>query len=96
MVVPWTTRLHNFLLSVQVFGCSYLEYTYKGEFWLKFINSIDSILGCPATFLVVPGAQTTKILNTGFISLTAMGATASIVTRVKIDKTISNINQSLT
>ena len=24
-----------------------------------------SIFGCPATFLVVPGAQTTKILNAG-------------------------------
>ena len=63
---------------------------FKGEFWLQIYGCLShnsiSIFGCPATFLVVPGARTTKILNTGFISLTAMGTTASIVTRVKIDR----------
>ncbi len=31
-----------------------------------------SIFGCPATFLVVPGAQTTKILNARYGSLAIM------------------------
>ena len=39
---------YNFWLSVQVFGCPYSEYTYKGEFWLQ-------IYGCPA--------RTSKISN---------------------------------
>ena len=62
---------YNFRLSVQVFGCPYLEHIpfilYKSNFWWQ-INGCPSdnwisIFGCPATFLVVPGARTTEISN---------------------------------
>ncbi len=60
-------------LSVQVFGCPYLEHInmllHKIDFWLQ-INGCPSdncisIFGCPATFLVVLGARTTEISNAG-------------------------------
>ena len=62
---------YNLWLSVQVFGCPYLEHgSGRVEFhsWgMKFYGcSSDnriSIFGCPATFLVVPGARTTKFSN---------------------------------
>ena len=60
---------YNFLLSVQVFGCPYLEY-YKHvqrwvlvtDLWMPSDNCI-SIFWLSSNFLVVPGAQTTKISN---------------------------------
>ncbi len=58
---------YNFWLSVHVFGCAYLEYMYKGDFWLQIygcpLDNCIGLYGCPVTFLVVPGARTTKILN---------------------------------
>ena len=58
---------YSFWLSVK-----YLEYIKtqcKGEFWPQIygcpLDNCISIFGCPATFLVLPGARTTKILNTG-------------------------------
>ncbi len=61
----------NFWLSVQVFGCPYtLNKIYGVEFhsWGMKIYGCPSdnhisIFGCPATFLVVPGARTTKFSN---------------------------------
>ncbi len=51
------------------FGCPYLEYMYKGDFWLQIYGCLSdnciSIFSCPTTFLVVPGARTTKISNVG-------------------------------
>ncbi len=60
---------YNFWMSVQVFGCLYLEQGKWGQvsqlghenLWLSHI----SIFGCLATCLVVPGAWTTKTLNAG-------------------------------
>ncbi len=58
---------YNIWLSVQVFGCPYLKYMYKGDFWLQIYgcpsDNCISKFGCPVTFLVVPGARTTEISN---------------------------------
>ncbi len=62
---------YNFWLSAQVFGCPYLEYMYKGDLWQQIYgcssDNCISIFGCPATFLVVPGARTTKISNAAWM-----------------------------
>ena len=72
MVVPWITRI-QFLVVCPSCWLSVLgiyEYTCtKVSFWLQIYscpsekNGIISF-GCPATLLVVPGVQTTKISNT--------------------------------
>ncbi len=69
---------YNFWLSVQVFDCPYLkqgkqQWLARVEFhsWGMEIYGCPSdnhisIFGCPVTFLVVPGARTTKISNAGY------------------------------
>ncbi len=64
----------NFWLSVQGFGCPYLEQGKWGQvsqwrhgkiYGCPSDNHIN-IFGCPVTFLVVPGARTTKISNAAY------------------------------
>ncbi len=64
---------YNFWWSIQDFGYLYLEYNYKYTstkvmFGYKFMavhrkTASVSVFGCPATFLVVPHAGTTKIVT---------------------------------
>ncbi len=55
---------YNIRLSVQVFGCPYLEsekYVYKGDFCLQIngcpLDNCISIFGCPASFLSLAHEQ---------------------------------------
>ena len=60
-------RRYNFWLSVQVFGCLYLEYTRTkvtfGYIFMVFHQRTASVF--LVLFLVVSSTQTTKILNAG-------------------------------
>ncbi len=78
VVCTWNKVLVSILyLNLSV----YSDHTYKGEFWLQIDNSPSdnciSIFGCPGTFFVVSGAQTTKILNAGhkYVGQDASGIT---------------------
>ena len=55
---------YHFWLSIQVFGCPYMEHDKQQWLWLGFtVVQLHQYFGCPATFLVVPGARTNKISN---------------------------------
>ena len=69
---------YSFWLPVQLFGCPFCRIyhiglrVYKDSFWLQIygclLDNCIIIFGCPATFLVVPGARTTKISNAGCVT----------------------------